>query len=105
MKATRAGGRYYTPVNLEASQFAGVEVLQDDLAYSERHDPYFRLDVKFGYQLNSKKRRMSQQFFIDLQNVTDNENIFVRRYNEQTNEVNDVYQSGFFPDILYRIQF
>ena len=105
MKATRAGGRYYTPVNLEASQFAGVEVLREDLAYSERHDPYFRLDVKFGYQLNSKKRRMSQQFFIDLQNVTDNENIFVRRYNEQTNEVNDVYQSGFFPDILYRIQF
>lgn len=105
MKATRAGGRYYTPVNLEASQFAGVEVLREDLAYSERHDPYFRLDVKFGYQLNSKKRRMSQQFFIDLQNVTNNENIFVRRYNEQTNEVNDVYQSGFFPDILYRIQF
>ena len=28
-----------------------------------------------------------------------------RRYNEVTNEVNDVYQSGFFPDILYRVQF
>ncbi|MCB0552659.1 MAG: TonB-dependent receptor, partial [Phaeodactylibacter sp.] len=105
MKATRAGGRYYTPVDLEASKIAGQEVLQDDLAFSERHDPYFRLDVKFGFQLNSKHRRLSQQFFIDLQNVTNHDNIFARRYNEVANEVNNVYQSGFFPDLLYRVQF
>jgi len=105
MKATRAGGRYYTPVDLEASMAAGEEVLDEQNAFSERHDPYFRLDVKLGFQLNSKNRRLSQQFFIDLQNVTNNENIFVRRYNELTNEVNNVYQSGFFPDIMYRLQF
>lgn len=105
MKATRAGGRYYTPVDLEQSRLAGIEILDEDNAYSERFDDYFRLDVKFGYQLNSKNRRLSQQFFIDLQNITNNENIFVKRYNEQTNQVNDVYQSGFFPDILYRLQF
>ncbi|MCO6475450.1 MAG: TonB-dependent receptor, partial [Phaeodactylibacter sp.] len=105
LKATNAGGRYFTPVDLEASRAAGEEVLQDELAFSERHDPYFRLDMKFGFQLNSKKRRLSQQFFIDLQNITNNENIFQRRYNEVTNEVNEVYQSGFFPDILYRVQF
>jgi hypothetical protein len=104
-KVTRAGGRYYTPVDLEASIAAGEEVLDESRAFSERFDPYFRLDVKLGFQLNSKSRRLSQQFFIDLQNVTNNENIFVRRYNEQTNEVNNVYQSGFFPDILYRLQF
>ena len=105
MKLTTAGGRYFTPVDLEASIEAGEEVLQEELAFSERYDPYFRLDLKFGVQLNSKSRKMSQQFFIDLQNITNNENIFVRRYNELTNEVNDVFQSGFFPDLLYRIQF
>ena len=105
MKATRAGGRYYTPVDLEASKLIGEEVLRESLAFSERYAPYFRLDVKFGYRLNSKRRRMSQQFFIDLQNLTAHENIFARRYNEVANEVNDVYQSGFFPDILYRVQF
>lgn len=104
-KITRAGGQYYTPVNLEASQQAGTEVLFDDLAFSERNDPYFRFDVKFGFQLNSKKRRFSQQFFVDFQNVTNNDNIFQRRYNEVTNEVNEVYQAGFFPDLLYRVQF
>lgn len=105
LKMTTAGGRYYTPVDLEASILAQDEVLQEDLAFSERNDPYFRLDVKFGVQLNSKSRKFSQQFFIDLQNVTNNENIFVKRYNRLTNQVNDVYQSGFFPDLLYRVQF
>lgn len=104
-KLTTAGGRYYTPVDLEASKVAGEEVLFEDQAFSERFDPYFRLDVKFGFLLNSKKGKFSQQFFIDLQNITDNENIFARRYNNVNNEVNNVFQSGFFPDLLYRVQF
>jgi hypothetical protein len=104
-KFTTAGGRYYTPVDLEASIATGEEVLQDAAAFSLRYDPYLRLDVKFGYQLNSKTKKISQQFFLDLQNITNNQNIFVKRYNSVTNEVNDVYQSGFFPDILYRLQF
>lgn len=102
-KATYAGGRFYTPVDLAASQAAGREVLDESRAFSERFSPYFRLDTKFGFRLNKKKA--SHQFYLDLQNLTSNDNIFTRRYNEQTNQVNNVYQSGFFPDILYRIQF
>lgn len=104
-KFTTAGGRYYTPVDLEASIAAGEEVLLEEEAFSLRHKPYLRLDLKFGYQLNSKTKKISQQFFLDLQNITNNQNIFVKRYNSVTNEINDVYQSGFFPDILYRLQF
>ena len=105
IKFTTAGGRYYTPIDLEASRAMGKEILQTDLAFSERQDPYLRLDVKLGFRLNSKTKKLSQQFFLDLQNVSNNENIFSRQYNELTNEVNDVFQSGFFPDILYRVQF
>ncbi len=104
-KVTTAGGRYYTPVDLEASKIAGEEVLLETLAFSERFTPYFRFDFKVGFLKNSKTRRFSQQFFLDFQNLTNRENIFQKRYNDLTNEVNDVYQSGFFPDILYRVQF
>jgi hypothetical protein len=104
-KVTAAGGRYYTPVDLEASRQAGREILDEANAFSQRFDPYFRLDVKFGYRLNSKSKRFSQQFFLDFQNITDNKNIFALRYNELTNQVNPVYQSGFFPDLLWRVQF
>ncbi len=104
-KLTNAGGRFYTPVDLEASKLANLEVKDESRAFEERYDPYFRLDFKVGFRMNSKKLKMNQQFFLDFQNITNRENVFINRYNNRTNEVNTVLQSGFFPDILYRIQF
>ncbi|MEL6941859.1 MAG: TonB-dependent receptor, partial [Bacteroidota bacterium] len=104
-KFTTAGGRYFTPIDLEASKLAQLEVRDETQAFSQQFDPYLRWDVKFGFQLNSKKRKFSQQFYLDIQNVLDRENIFIQRYNRQTNEINNVLQAGFFPDFMYRIQF
>src|SRR5690606_25311982 len=58
-KFTTAGGRYYTPVDLEASRASGEEVLLEEEAFSLRYSPYLRLDVKFGFQLNSKTKKIS----------------------------------------------
>ena len=77
----------------------------EDEAFSLRYADYLRLDVKFGFRLNSAKGRVSHQFFVDLQNVTNRENVFVERYNPVTDEINEVTQIGFFPDFMYRIQF
>ncbi|MCW5922356.1 MAG: carboxypeptidase regulatory-like domain-containing protein [Saprospiraceae bacterium] len=104
-KLTAAGGRPYTPINLEASQAAGEEVLYDDQAFSLRLDDYFRWDVKVGFRLNSAKRKLSQTFFLDFQNVTNKANIFAMRYNEVRGNVGRIDQIGFFPDLLYRIEF
>lgn len=103
---TTAGGRYYTPIDLEATRANnGREVLREELAFSEQQDPYLRLDVKFGFRYNAKNRKISHQFFVDLQNVSNQENIFTQRYNEVTDEINEVNQIGFFPDFMYRLQF
>jgi len=105
-KLTTTGGTPYTPIDLEATRANdGREVYQEDRAFSERYDAYFRWDVKFGFRLNSKKGKVSHQFFVDLQNVTNRENVFVERYNPVTDEINTVTQTGFFPDFMYRIQF
>ena len=104
-KITNAGGRFYTPVDLPASMVDGVQMFQEELAYSEQHSAYFRWDVKFGVKLNNEKRGFSQALYFDIQNVTNNENIFAKRYNRQTNEVNDVFQIGFFPNFMYKIEF
>lgn len=104
-RISTAGGRFFTPIDLEASQQAGFEVLREDLAFSEQVKDYFRWDLKFGVRLNNPKKKRSHQFYFDLQNVTANENVFVRRYNRLTNEVNEVNQIGFFPDFGYRFQF
>jgi len=105
-KFTTSGGRPYSPIDLEATRAnLGREVYVDDEAYSQRYDAYLRLDVKFGYRVNSKNGKVSYQFFVDLQNITDRENIFVERYNPVTDRVSPVYQNGFFPDFMYRVQF
>ncbi|SEB46468.1 TonB-dependent Receptor Plug Domain [Tenacibaculum sp. MAR_2009_124] len=102
---TMAGGRYYTPIDLLASKTAGFEVLQEDAAYSLQYDDYLRLDFKFGIKLNSKTKKRSHQFYVDLQNVLDTKNIFTKRYNRLTNNIDQVDQIGFFPDVGYKFQF
>jgi hypothetical protein len=106
IKMTQAGGRFYTPVDLAASQTAHFQILQSDTyAFSQRNPDFFRLDVKIGYTLNSKHSKVSQSLFFDIQNVTNNKNVFAQRYNPVTNTVNTAYQIGFFPNFGYKIQF
>lgn len=104
-KLTTAGGRYTTPIDLEASQNAGFEVLIEDLAFSNQNDAYFRWDIKFGVRINSENKKRSHQFYLDFQNVLNRENIFVERYNRLSNDIDRVNQIGFFPDFGYRFQF
>ncbi|MEZ5042301.1 MAG: TonB-dependent receptor [Saprospiraceae bacterium] len=104
-KLTTSGGRWYTPVDLDASRAAGLEVLIEDEAFSLQYDDYFRWDVKLGVKLNSSKKKISHQFYLDMQNVTNRDNVFARQYNRLTNNVDQTNQIGFFPDFLYRVQF
>jgi hypothetical protein len=104
-KFTTAGGRPYSPVNLDASRAAGKEIIYDDKAFSLRLDDYMRWDVKIGFRTNAATRKFSQTFFLDFQNVTNRENIFAMRYNTVRGNVGRVNQIGFFPDILYRVEF
>jgi hypothetical protein len=104
LKMAYSGGRYYTPVDLAASERAGTEKLDETRYNTEQFPDYFRLDTRFGFRLNSAKRRLSQTLYLDLQNVTNRDNVFVRRYNQVQKQVGTVYQIGFFPDIMYKIQ-
>lgn len=103
---TTSGGKPFSPIDLEATRAnLGRQVFVDNQAFNERYGAYLRWDVKLGVRLNKPGGKLSQQFYVDLQNITNRENEFVRRYNAVTDEVNLISQIGFFPDILYRIQF
>lgn len=104
-RLTNAGGRFYIPIDLEASNFFGEKVDDIDNAYKKRYPNYFRLDVKVGFRINSSKRKLSHTFYLDFRNITSHKNIFMYRYYEGDKEVRPVYQIGFFPDLLYRVQF
>ncbi len=102
---TISGGRYYTPADLEASRQEGFEVLLEDQAFSKQYENYMRWDFKVGFKINSKKKKQSHQFYVDVQNLTNRKNILERRYNRLTNNIDRVDQMGLFPDVGYRFQF
>ena len=104
LKYTNAGGRSYTPIDLEASNLAGHEVLSAEV-YSKQYENYSRLDFKIGLTKNSSQQRVAQTFLLDLQNVTNHKNIFSQSYNQKNNSIDTTYQLGFFPNVVYKIQF
>ena len=104
LKLTNAGGRAYTPIDLAASQAIGHNVLSSD-AYSDYYAAYFRIDFKVGFTLNSRSKKISQSFSLDLQNVTNNKNVFSQEYDDKYGTIKTTYQLGFFPNFIYKFQF
>ena len=104
VKFTNAGGRAYTPIDLTASNATGREVLSTD-AYSGFYDAYLRMDIKANYTINSSKRKLSQTISLDIQNVTNHENVFSQNYNGEKQSINTTYQLGIFPNVVYKVQF
>ncbi|MFN5416501.1 MAG: TonB-dependent receptor [Flavobacteriia bacterium] len=104
LKFTNAGGRAYTPIDLTASNLIGHEVLSTE-EYSANYATYYRLDLKAGFTLNSAKRKIAQTISLDLQNVTNHKNVFSLSYDSQSKSIRTTNQLGFFPNLVYKIQF
>ena len=102
-KITTAGGQRYTPLDLEASMMEGEAVYDDSKAYEEQFNPYFRADIRVGYKVTGNK--VTQEWALDIQNVTNHKNAFGQSYNADTGEIETTYQLGLFPMVLYRITF
>ncbi|MDI9364453.1 MAG: carboxypeptidase regulatory-like domain-containing protein [Flavobacterium sp.] len=104
VKLTNAGGRYYTPIDLVASQALGHGV-ESTNAYSVNYPTYFRLDVKAGYTFNSSRKKIAQSISLDFQNITNQKNVFSYGYDQRNNAINTTYQLGIFPNLVYKFQF
>jgi hypothetical protein len=103
IKLTGAGGRYYTPIDVAASDAQNQQVLIDNLAYSEKYKDYFRMDIKLSYRISFRK--ITQELSMDIQNVANIQNIFRKVYNPRTNSLNNEYQQGIFILPQYKILF
>jgi hypothetical protein len=103
LKTVWAGGKRFVPVDFDESLAKGEEVRDWSKSFENRYDDYFRTDLRFGFRLNHRK--FSQEWAIDLQNITGYKSIFLESYDPQKNEVYQIYQQGFVPMLLYRLQF
>ncbi|HRK04975.1 MAG TPA: TonB-dependent receptor [Chlorobiota bacterium] len=103
IKLSTTGGRYLTPIDLVASAAAGRTIFDESRAYSEQQTPYFRLDVRIAYRMEFAGATM--EFSVDLQNATNNKNVFVQSFNRRTGGLTTEYQQGFFPVPTFRLTF
>lgn len=102
-KVLFAGGNRQTPTDLIASREKGEAVLIDSETFSEKTKAYFRLDFGVNYRIN--KRRMTHTISIDIQNITNRENLFGTFYDEDTGQLETYTQTGLFPNFNYRVEF
>ncbi|MFW6289467.1 MAG: TonB-dependent receptor [Mariniphaga sp.] len=106
LKLTWAGGKRYTPVDLEASQNtndAFATAYYDELAWSLQFPDYLKADVKIGFRKDGKKVSQLWEFYVE--NVTNHKNPINQLYSSSKDEVETIYQLGFFPLFNYRIYF
>ena len=102
-KVTYAGGQRYTPIDLAASQAEGHAVYLNNERYSRQNPDYFRTDVKVSFRKNG--RRITQEWFLDVQNITNRQNLFNKQYDRDSGTEKNFYQLGLFSNFQYRIQF
>lgn len=98
-----SGGMRYIPIDLDASVAAGQQVFDYSKAYVDKYKDYFRTDLRIGFKQNLGK--ISQEWGLDLQNVTNHQNLYAEQYNPTLKETGIIYQQGFAPMMLYRINF
>ena len=102
-KVCSIGGRYLTPIDPTASRATGSAVYEDNLAFSQQQPAYFRTDLRISYKKEYRKSTM--EFALDLENVTNHNNVFSQNYDARTNSIQTQYQQGFFPVPLFRYTF
>ncbi len=103
LKVIQLGGLRTTPIDLVASQLAGEAVYEDSRAFAEQLPGYFRMDV--GFRLKRNFPHLTTTLSLDIQNVTNRENVFDRYYNSDRREVQYVYQTPLIPVLSYRVEF
>ncbi len=105
-KFTYAGGRWYGPVDRDASAAAQQVVYVDSEVNTRQFRPYFRADLKLGYRWNRPK--VLHEVGLDLVNVTGQQNILTLSYapdHPSGEPIREEYQLGFLPLFWYKVEF
>ncbi|HOO85480.1 MAG TPA: TonB-dependent receptor, partial [Prolixibacteraceae bacterium] len=98
-----AGGKRNPYIDLEQSKLKGETVYDHSKDYSFREKDYFKVDLRASLKINGK--RITQEWALDITNASNHKNIYSRAYNAKKEAIVYVYQQGFYPMFLYRINF
>ena len=97
------GGFRETPIDRQASTRMQTTVYEEDRAFSIALEDYFRADISVYLKKNRENR--SSTLSLDIQNVTNRENVAYRYYDPLQGEVITKLQLGIIPILNYRLEF
>lgn len=103
VKVNYAGGRRYTPINVELSQIEHQPVYYTDQTYDKQFPNYFRTDMKVYFKHGGKKA--NYEMGIDVQNIFNTQNIYSQEFNTSTGELYYNYQLGIMVIPYFRFEF
>lgn len=103
IKMLYAGGYRDTPLDEPATLELGYAKYIESAAFTLRNPAYFRTDIRVSMKWN--RRATTSTLSLDIQNVTNRQNVFSKYYDNVKKEIRTAYQAGFIPVLAYRIEF
>ena len=97
------GGYRVVPIDLDASISEGEEVRDFDQAFETHAPDYFRLDLGVSYRKN--KPTWSWIISLNIQNLTDNANVWGEYYDPERESLEQIYMVGLIPILNYKVEF
>lgn len=103
IKIIYAGGFRYSPIDFERSAQEGYTIIHEKDAFSLQNPAYFRTDIRLSIKWNRKN--FTSTLSLDIQNVSNRQNIYNQYYDPFTGQIKNSYQTGIIPVINYKIEF
>lgn len=102
-KLILSGGNRYYPIDLEKSIANGEHEVFEDQPFAAKAGAYGRFDLGISYKIN--KAKLTHTIMLDVQNVTNRENLHSLYYDNDTQQIERYTQTGLFPIFNYRVEF
>jgi hypothetical protein len=96
------GGQRDTPIDEPSSAANGYTFYQPNAVYTKQLQPYFRSDCRVFRTV--KKKRYTATLSLDIQNVTNQQNVNFQYYDPIMQKVVSRYQTGLVPILNYRME-
>jgi hypothetical protein len=103
LKGLYQGGFRESPINFDNSKLNGFTTFDDASAYSLKLPDYYRIDLRLSWKKN--RPHSTRTLSLDIQNLSNHQNVAFRYYDTWLNKVVTKYQLGVIPVLGYRVDF
>ena len=103
LRVLYAGGLRLANIDEAASATVGTTIFDYTAGYATKLPDYFRTDLRVSWRKN--KPGYTRTLSLDIQNLTNQQNVSFQYYDTFLKAINTKYQVGIIPVLAYRVDF